>query len=197
MNYLTHLFLAGTNSEIRTGALMGDFLRGVDRCSMPEMVQHGIRHHLAVDSFTDSHYAVQELKPLFSKTRRRFAGIILDVTFDYFLLRNWSDFSDSSPELFIKQAHKQLLENSHIMPVRMKRVVNLLIQHEVLLSYKTISGVAVALDRIADRFSRDTGLYGAENEIIQLAEKIESGFFRFFPELHIKFSEGKIPDLPV
>lgn len=187
MNFLSHLFLASDNSEFRTGALMGDFLRGVDRSALPEQVEQGVIHHLSVDSFTDSHEEFRRLKRLFSEKRRRFSPIMIDVVFDHFLLKNWDHFSNSTPEEFVESVHRSLLKNHHIMPARMKHVVSLLIKHEVLLSYRSIEGVGTALDRIADRFHNGSHFYGAVEELYRCESELEEGFLTFFPQLYDRF----------
>ncbi len=165
-------------------------MSGVDRATLPAPVEKGIVHHLAVDSFTDSHEEILQLKRLFSRERRRFSGIILDVTFDHFLLVHWNQFSDESPETFINRTHRTLLDNRHFMPPIMKRVVSLLVQHEILLSYRSLDGVQHALDRIGERFSRKVPLAGSLAEIRANYNQIESGFLAFFPELHRRFGNG-------
>lgn len=192
MNFLAHLFLAGTDPLELTGSLMGDFLRGVDRATVHPKIESGIVHHLAVDSYTDSHTTVKELKQLFSRERRRYAGIILDVTFDHFLLVHWNRFSDELPLDFIHRSNRTLLDHRHLMPPMMKRIVSLLVQYEVLYSYRTIDGVQHALDRIGERFSRKVPLGGSVAEIRSNYGQIESGFLEFFPELITRFGSGKV-----
>jgi len=192
MNFLAHLFLAEQTALSITGSLMGDFLRGVDRANLPREIQKGISHHLAIDSFTDSHTLVKELKPLFSNERRRYAGIILDVTFDHFLLIHWEQFSQESPQEYIKRINRILLDSRTFMPPMMRRVVSLLVQHDVLYSYRTVQGVQTALERIGDRFSRPVPLAGSAAEIRTNYREIESGFLNFFPELIERFGNGKI-----
>lgn len=191
MNYLAHIFLAGTDSEIITGALMGDFLRGVERKMLPEKVQQGITHHLEIDSYTDSHEIVRSLKRLFSDKRRRYSGIILDVTFDHFLYRHWDQFAHESLDHCIERAHRSLLSHQTIMPPRMRRVVRLLIEHDVLHSYRSLEGIGVALDRIDSRIPRETMLYNSIEEIRKNETELEVGFLTFFRELFDQFTLTK------
>ena len=51
MNYLAHLMLAGDQPESVIGAMLGDFVRG----RQAEQYSAGIRLHVRIDSFTDSH----------------------------------------------------------------------------------------------------------------------------------------------
>lgn len=78
MNHLAHAFLAPDSPEARVGSILGDFVRGVRVEALPENVRRGVRHHFAVDRFTDRHPEVLASKAVFSRERRRFAGVALD-----------------------------------------------------------------------------------------------------------------------
>ncbi len=192
MNYLAHLFLAKQSSLGLVGALMGDFLREVDRDSLPFELRESITHHLAIDTFTDSHVLVRNLKQKFSQRRRRFSGIIIDVTFDHFLLKHWNTFSHDSSDVFIMKSYGELSEHISIMPPRMKHVIQLLVKHDVLSSYQNISGVGTAINRIADRLSRETALYDSVDEVELLYAEIEECFLHFFEELQRLYGDGRM-----
>ena len=92
MNYLAHLVLSQPHADSYFGNLLGDFRRGVKVTAFSESVQAGVTNHLLVDKFTDSHPAVIAAKQQVSTQRRRFAGILLDICFDHFLLVHWQRF---------------------------------------------------------------------------------------------------------
>ena len=86
MNHLAHLFLAPDSPEARVGSLLGDFARGIVQDDLPAAVRDGLKHHRAVDAFTDQHPEVLASKRLFSPQRRRFAGVALDILYYDYLL---------------------------------------------------------------------------------------------------------------
>ncbi len=192
MNYLAHLFLAKSSPMGQVGALMGDFLRGVEREKLPLELETSIKHHLAIDSFTDSHPLIRELRMKFSTERRRFSGIIIDVTFDHILLKHWEQFSVMSSSDFIATSYRYLEQGMIEMPARMKHVVQLVIKHDVLNSYKSLSGIETALNRIGDRMSRPTAIYNSIEEVKVLYPEIEECFRHFFPELVGKYGGGRL-----
>ncbi len=192
MNYLAHLFLAKPSPMGQVGALMGDFLKGIEREKLPFELEESIKHHLAVDSFTDSHPQIRELRMKFSKKRRRFAGIIIDVTFDNILLNHWNEYSLINSREFIHTSYRILEEGMFMMPPQMKHVVQLVVKHDVLYSYRVLSGIDTALNRIADRMSRPTALYDSIGEVELLYEEIEECFQHFFPELVSTYGGGNM-----
>jgi acyl carrier protein phosphodiesterase len=180
MNYLAHLFFAQDNRESVVGNLMGDFLRGVDRSQLPLSIELGIKNHLEVDKFTDSHPIISELKPLFSVKYRRFAPVILDITFDYLLSQNWSLYSSEPRKEFISRVEKSLEESLDLMPYNMAKMVTILLEYDIFNSYNSISGLTNALDRTAARLRT---FYGSINEVEPLLPVIDEKFKLFFPQL--------------
>ncbi len=88
MNYLAHLHLGGQSSDELLGSLYGDFVKGplVGRFS-PE-TEAAIQLHRTIDAFTDSHVLVKRALSRFPGEKRRYAGIALDMFFDYCLARD-------------------------------------------------------------------------------------------------------------
>lgn len=94
MNYLAHLYLADDSPGSLIGSLLGDFVKGNLDNAYDEEITRGILIHRRIDSFSDSHEKVLESKRLISPKRRTFSSIIIDVSFDHFLARDWSEYSN-------------------------------------------------------------------------------------------------------
>jgi acyl carrier protein phosphodiesterase len=183
MNYLAHLSLSHSDAESMVGNLMGDFRKYLGETTLPHKVNQGIKNHIRVDKFTDSNAVVIDLNRLFSPPRRRFSGIIIDVTFDYFLICHWQKFCDKDFDGFIDQTHQNIASLSNIMPERMQYVMNHMISQEWLRSYATLEGIGYALDRMSVRIRFKNKLHGAIEEIEDNYQKLEEGFLQFFPKL--------------
>ena len=183
MNYLAHLYLAQRDKHSIIGNLMGDFRRHLNGRALPEAIMLGIENHQRVDKFTDGHIAVRELKDCFTDKRRRFAGIILDLAFDHFLAVHWERYSTESREAFIGYCYSCLADGMDLMPERMQRTVNYMIREDWLGSYRDLSGIDVALNRLSRRIRFDNHLEGAVEEIESNYALIETGFRAFFPDL--------------
>ncbi len=183
MNHLAHAFLAPDSPEARVGSILGDFTRGVDLDALPAPVLQGVRHHLAVDVFTDKHPAVLASKRLFSKQRRRFAGVALDILYDHYLLRHWPRFSDDDCATFIQQVYEDLETHEHVMPGPMVQVTRSMVAYDWFGAYASLDSIGHALDRVAARIRFANRFDGIIEEIFEHEEELEANFLIFFPEL--------------
>lgn len=183
MNYLAHLSLAQPDPYSLTGNLMGDFMRGVDMAALPPGIQQGIENHRAIDHFTDHHPAVLALKPLFSERYRRFSGIIIDVSFDYFLTKHWSLFEQVQLRDFIDDSYQGLLASRKYMPTRMRSTVEHMAEHDWLSGYSELEQVGYALDRVAQRIRFQNTFHGAATEVERHYHELEQAFLVLYPAL--------------
>lgn len=183
MNYLAHLRLAGRDRHSIIGNLMGDFRRYLNGAVLPSAVLAGIENHQRVDKFTDSHPEVRRLKRCFSRNRRRYAGIILDMAFDHFLAVHWDSYYSEPRETFINHCYSCLAGGKELMPVRMQNTVNYMILEDWLGSYRDLAGIDIALNRLSRRIRFENRLEGAVEEVADNYFFIAEGFHTFFPAL--------------
>lgn len=183
VNYLAHLLLSPPDDLSRLGNILADFLRGVDQEALPLPVQQGIKLHQKVDGFTDAHPDVRELRRLFSPARRRFSGVILDVVFDHYLIKHWSNYSDCDFDEFVDSAYSSLGAHTELMPDRMQLVVSWMTQRDWIRSYAELKGIGRALDGLAGRLKMNHSFHGSIEEVEEHYPAIEQGFLRFFPQL--------------
>lgn len=158
-------------------------MRDVQVDALPQEVQCGIKNHKAVDRFTDSHVKVKQLKKHFSQQRRRFAGIVLDVTFDYFLAKHWAHFSQQEFQEFVDYCYSSLLQQRHLMPDRMRYRINWMVSSDLLSTYATLDGVERSLNGISSRMRFENQLMGAVEEVVANYHEVENVFLDFFQEL--------------
>lgn len=185
MNHLAHLFLAPDSELHRVGSLLGDFARGLDSETLPMAVREGLRHHRAVDAFTDQHPDVLASKCVFSTRRRRFAGVALDILYDHYLLRHWHCFSSVPLDDFIDQVYRELLENRPVMPEKMQSVTGQIARYDWFRSYQDLDNIGFALDRVASRIRFRHSFDGIIEEIKAHDKELEAHFLSFFPDLRI------------
>ena len=94
MNYLAHAYLSFGNSNILVGNMISDYVKGKTQFDYPPEIQAGIKLHRAIDDFTDTHEATKNVKEIFKKDYRLYAGAFADVVYDYFLANDKNEFAD-------------------------------------------------------------------------------------------------------
>lgn len=182
MNHLAHLLLAGSDPDSIIGNLAGDYVKGPLDKSWPPALRAGIELHRRVDSYTDAHETVRAARSLFTRRRRRFAGVIMDVAFDHFLSLHWSEFHDQNRRGFIDQIYETLKANHHELPVPLRNVAPIMIRRDWLAHCETLVGAGVVLDRIATRSERARPLHGAIREVEENLRQLETTFLEYFPD---------------
>lgn len=183
MNYLAHAALAQPQPQSLVGNLIGDFCKGVAIDTLPQPIQAGLANHRAVDRFTDNHPLVREARGCFSVERRRFAPVALDVLFDHFLIRHWQRFYATPYPQAKSELYLQLATAEPLMPEAMAVVMRKVRQQDWLAAYQQLDGVALALDRIAQRIRFANRFSGAGQDIERHYPRLEQAFLSFYPEL--------------
>jgi len=86
MNFLAHSVLAGTNSQVVLGSLIGDFVKGVLKPNqLPEDVLRGVRLHRRIDAFSNQLPTLIRSAARLPSELRRYAPPCIDVVADHFL----------------------------------------------------------------------------------------------------------------
>ena len=187
MNWLAHLLLAEANPESRLGNLLGDLVKGVERQSLAPSLQRGVKCHQAIDIFTDNHLIVKRSKKRINSEYSRFAGILIDVFYDYILANHWQDYSDIPLTEFTSTVYDSWADQIDSLPVYAKGVIRRLIAEDWLGSSSSLEGVENTLMRISWKLSRrrkrQFDLTPAKRELTQNYGELEQDFQHFFPQL--------------
>ncbi|MBD6618678.1 DUF479 domain-containing protein [Komarekiella sp. 'clone 1'] len=194
MNWLAHLFLSELNVESRLGNLLADIVKGSSRQELNLNIQRGIACHLVIDKFTDSHIVVKRSKERIDSDYRRFAGVLVDVFYDHFLAKNWSDYANVSLDEFTAEIYKSFQAYQGQLPVVVNEVITRVVNEDWLRAYRNLTGVENTLARISKRLSmrclrratpthRPFILTEAIGELTTHYDEFEHDFREFFPEL--------------
>ena len=182
MNYLAHIHLSDNSEENMLGNFLGDFVSKSLEDGFEDSIKQGILMHKKLDTFTDSHPDFANSRERISSTNRRLAGVLIDIFYDHFLAKNWSDYSSASLEEYANNFYKILKKYSYCLPDKLTRRMPFMIEENWLLSYGDISGIQVAVDRISKRFSNTRHpLVNPIDELINNYEGLENDFKCFYP----------------
>ena len=184
MNHLAHFFLAERAPEAVVGAFLGDFVKGkIGDGDFPLSIRDEIIVHRRVDAFTDADELLSDSKNRFVKTRRRFAGIALDVSFDHFLAVNWTDYAAENLDDFASFAYRALEANANRFPADFQKTLPRMIADDFLAAYRDFGRVRFALERLSARVRGGENLLQAFGELAANYDYFQDVFRGFFPRL--------------
>lgn len=183
MNWLAHLYLSEPNAPFRVGNLLPDLTSAARLAHLPKPYQKGIRCHRQIDVFTDSHPRVQSCVRRFPPPYRRFGGILTDVYFDYFLARDWAEYSTVPLPDFISEIYRDIETCSSAIPAEANLPLQRMREEDWLGRYHHTAGVTDILGRIGRRMRRPFDLAGSLPIFQEFEAEYLADFQAFFPEL--------------
>jgi acyl carrier protein phosphodiesterase len=183
MNFLAHIFLSGKNEFVKIGNFMADGIRGKQFEKYPHEIQKGILLHRAIDTYTDAH-------PLFRKSTKRlheryhhYAGVIVDVYYDHFLAKNWSNYSDENIEDYVLEFYQSLHKNYNLLSEKAQYILPYMEKQNWLSSYQTIEGIHQILTQMDRRTKNSSNMRFASEELRVYYTDFENEFTLFFEEI--------------
>ena len=183
MNFLAHIYLSGENDLIKIGNFMADGIHGKHFDSFPIEIRKGIILHREIDTFTDSH-------PLFRQSTKRlhanyhhYSGIIVDIFYDHFLAKNWKNYSDEKLEDYTERFYQSLRDNFEVLTPKTQKMMPHLVTQNWLLSYQTVEGIEIILEKMDNRMKRNSNMRFAVAELRTFYSEFEEEFTLFFEEI--------------
>ena len=184
MNYLAHAFLSFDNEHLVVGNLIGDFVKGRKQLqNYPESIQKGIFLHRHIDAFSDNHSILKQGIKILKPSQQRYAPVVIDIFYDYFLAKNWSLFSDKSLDVFAAETYAHLQRNFEIMPQKVSKTFEKMIEHNWLVGYQYKARIEYAFQRLSERIKHEHHLLHAINDLEEHKEQLNEDFILFFPDL--------------
>lgn len=191
MNFLAHTYMSDNNTKIAIGNLIGDMVKGDAWKHYERDVSIGLQHHRAIDHFTDKHPVFLKTRELVKPYFNRYSGIVVDIYYDHFLARDWSEYHPQDLQKFVNQLYKSLVLFYPSLPPRGQRIVPFMIIRNWLGTY----GHFGPLHQIFLGMHRRTQEMGSMNRAVEILQKhytqIEENFKEFFPDL-VEFSKEKL-----
>jgi acyl carrier protein phosphodiesterase len=184
MNLLAHLHLGATaHPGVAAGNLLADYRRRLPPAAKDDFMEAGVRLHRRIDAQADAHPLHKEARRCISPARRRLAGILVDVFFDYCLTRHWNRFESRPLPDFVDgeldRIARHLRDTQSVYAPFLAKLRN----GQWLLSYGTPEGVGQAFERMAARSPAVAKLVGAEGELRENTAALDEMFLSFYPDL--------------
>lgn len=183
MNFLAHLFLSCNIDEVMVGNFIADAISNKDIPTFPKRIQAGILLHRKIDSYTDAHPKVRQGTKLLHAKHRKYAPVLIDVYFDYFLAKHWHSFSTESLQSFRMNAYKVLESHIHLMPKGLKINLPYMIADDWLMNYSTKEGLEFTFSKMSNRVRVPELVAEATKTLFENELALERVFLDFFPDL--------------
>lgn len=194
MNFLAHIYLSGENDHIKIGNFIADGIHGKNFDAFPIDVQKGIRLHREIDSFTDFHPIFRQSKHRLHERYGHYSGVIMDIFYDHFLAKNFSNYSKVPLKDFSENFYKVLDVNFSILTPRFQKILPILKEENWLLMYATIEGISHILYNMDRRTRLRSKMQFSVEELKSFYSEFETEFTLFFAEME-NFVKGKIIEL--
>jgi acyl carrier protein phosphodiesterase len=183
MNHLAHLRLASPAGDARLGGLFGDYVKGDMTGRFPRAIEIEARLHRRIDSITDAHDFVREVKRVFPREQRRFAGIALDIYWDHLLLANWDALGGEPFEVFEEQTYAAMREGRALAPEPLRSMTPRMIEARFLRACATMAGVERAVLRVAAGWAYGDRLALCAATLRELPGWVGEGFADFYRDV--------------
>jgi len=192
MNYLAHIYLSGTNTDVQLGNFIADFIRGNRYKSLPLDIQKGIQLHRFIDEYTDSHPVFKKSKKRLFKEFRHYSAVIVDMFYDHFLAINFDKYSNIPLYQYSQDFYDLLEQNKAILPDRVVSLIPVIIRYNWLYSYRDLSELTSILNQMNNRTSYATELHKSVEALKKDYAIFEHEFFEFFEELQHAVEKKKV-----
>jgi acyl carrier protein phosphodiesterase len=183
MNFLAHIYLSGDNDLIKIGNFMADGIRGKHYEYLPTEVQKGIVLHRAIDTYTDAHPIFRQSTKRLHHRYHHYAGVIVDIFYDHFLAKNWSNYSNEKLEDYVKRFYDSLETHRDILTEKTVHLKPYMIEHNWLVNYQYKNSIARILTQMDHRTKDVSQMQYAIEELEIYYDEFEGEFTTFFADL--------------
>ena len=184
MNFLAHIYLSGEGDELLTiGNFIADTVRGKEYLQYPEAMQRGILLHRKIDTFTDAHPIFRQSKHRLVPTYNHYAGVLVDIYYDYFLAKHWKEYSTISLEQYAQRFYNSLQKHQLLLSEKAQNLSKYIIAEHWLEKYQTIEGIASILYQMDSRTGFISKMQYAASDLCKNEKLYEEEFENFFGEI--------------
>ena len=194
MNFLAHIYLSFDDDMITLGNFFADHIRGNKFKHFPIQIQRGILLHREIDTFTDSHPIAKQSSKRLHKNYSHYSRVIVDIYYDHFLAKHWSDYSEVSLKEYVENFYQLLEKHYELLPVATQRIMPYMVADNWLFHYANLEGISRVLHGMNRRTNNRSKMNFAIKDLQENYNDFENEFRLFFEEL-ITFSREKLTHL--
>lgn len=188
MNFLAHFYLSGNDTGLLQGNFIADAVKGKKYLEFSPEIQKGILMHRFIDHFTDTHPVTHETKVRLRPRFHHYAPVVVDVFFDHFLARKWSQYNATPLREYAQQIYNTLDSHSETFPDKSRHFLKYMRMYDWLSAYEQVEGIGEVMKGMSRRTPYESGMQHGAEALKEHYEEYQRDFDAFFPEL-IKATE--------
>jgi acyl carrier protein phosphodiesterase len=183
LNFLAHALLAGEDTALLVGGVIGDWIKGPLPGVLPDDLAKGVALHRAIDNYAESQPAFRRSRSRVSVDRRRYAGVLVDVFYDHLLARNWAAIHHRPLDEYCDAVYQSVKERLGELPVSSHPALTLMAKEDWLTSYAKIEGIADVLARMSRRARQPNPLANGEQEFLADVDGFTCDFYEWLDDM--------------
>jgi acyl carrier protein phosphodiesterase len=183
MNHLAHIHLSRKYPELLIGNLIADFLNYKELKNATGELSNGVKLHMLIDHYTDTHPLVFNYKRLLYPYFGKYSAVLADLLMDHQLAKSWYLYDDRIFDEACTFTYDEILSKLSLVPLPIAIRLENMIKEKWLHSFQFESGILYSLHLLAKRakfandFSELIPIY-LENMV-----QFDLIFSEFYPEL--------------
>lgn len=185
MNFLAHLYLSGSDDEVKTGNYLGDFCTAKQIEKLPVKMQRGIELHREIDKFTDASEEFAQLVKILRPGQGKYSPVIADIVFDHFLAVSPKYFKEKELEAFAAECYRVLHDHREYLPPKALRFLTFACEVDVFTAYAKFDGVDRVFKGMGKRAAFKNNMSRALVDLKENYTTIQDLFDTFFPRLQL------------
>lgn len=186
MNLVAHQLLSFNRPKWQVGNHLGDMVKGNKYQTYEPEIQQGILLHRFIDSFTDEHELVKKSSSRLHQNYGKYSPIIVDIFYDFLLIKHWDTFSETDFETFRKNCYRVLEAHKHLYDHKLGILTEAMIMYDWFMEYSTYEGIEKTLKALSQRTKFENNMYEAVKDLYMDEAAFEEDFLAFFPQLEEK-----------
>lgn len=167
------------------GNFIADGVKGDPFKKVESEIAKGVKMHRAIDHFMDNHPITEIGKKRLRPAYGKYSAVIIDIYYDYFLAKNWKEYSNKGLKDFSRECYEVLGRYHSVFPERSKRFYYYMVSHDILTQYSKIEGIDRVLNGMAGRTKFESGMENAIHELQLYMKEFDAEFREFFPDMII------------
>jgi len=184
LNYLAHAYLSFGDTDILTGNMISDFIKGKKKFDFPARIQEGIMLHRKIDEYTDTHPATKQAKEYLKTSAGPYAGSFVDIIYDHFLALDPYEFEEGQLAVFAQNTYRQLELSENIIPEKYRPFFFYMRTQNWLLHYRSTEGIHNSFKGLCRRARYIDDPEPVFRAFLENYEALKIAYEYFFP--HVK-----------